>query len=286
MTQPISAPLSLPRFPGTVEYWQSDGTRGRDDQTPGLMLICEHSSNALPEGIPELGGDLGIDAETRASHAAYDVGALGVSRLLAAHLAPIMGGSVLIHAPLSRLVYDLNRPPDHPGAMPAKSEIYDIPGNQNLSLEAKLARLEAIYLPFQATVTAEIARLVLLGRRPVVIAVHSFTPIFYGISRGVEFGILFDDDDDIAQHILRASQGSGLDTRMNEPYTAQSSVAHTTRIHARPMRLHHTMLEIRQDMIEDEAKQAAAALRLGPILAKALEAARLTTRFAERPMPE
>ncbi|PVH28218.1 N-formylglutamate amidohydrolase [Pararhodobacter oceanensis] len=276
MTQQISAPLTLPRYPGTVEYWQPDGSKGRGAPTPALVLICEHASNALPEDVPELGGDLGLDAETRASHAAYDIGALSLSRLLAAQLAPVMDGAALIHAPLSRLAYDLNRPPDHPGAMPVTSEIHQVPGNRDLSMADRMARLEAIYLPFQATVTAEIARLVLLGRRPVVIAVHSFTPVYFGTPREVEFGILFDDDEGIARHILQASAGSGLVTRLNEPYSAQSSVAHTTRIHARPMRLNHAMLEIRNDLIADAAGQAAMAQRLAPILTQALTSAELT----------
>jgi len=285
MTHPPSAPRELPKFPGYVETWRANGLPGCDEQTPGLIFICEHSSNALPEEWPELGGDLEISAETRASHAAYDIGALGVSRELASRLAPLFDGAVLIHAPLSRLVYDLNRPPDHSGAMPEVSEIHPVPGNLALSDADKLARLNAIYLPFQATVTAEIARLILLGRRPVVIAVHSFTPIYHGIEREVEFGILFDDDDDIAQHILQASEGSGLVTRMNEPYSARSSVAHTTRLHARPMRLHHTMLEIRNDMIADPLSQSATADRLAPILASALSRAGLCEPTLALPAP-
>ena len=268
-----TAQRRLPQFPAIVETWRADGRPGRDDNTPGLILICEHASNALPLDWPELGGDLGISAATRASHAAWDIGALGLSRELAPRLAPQTGGALLIHAPLSRLVYDLNRPPDHAGAIPPRSEIHDIPGNTSLTLEQRLARLESVYLPFQASVSAEIARLVMRGKRPVIIAMHSFTPVFLGQRREVEFGILFDDDDDIAQHLMLASRGSGLVTRLNEPYTAQSSVAHTTRIHARPMRLHHTMLEIRNDLIADPAGQARIAGILAPLLRSAISEA-------------
>lgn len=279
---------ALPQFPGLVETWRADGQPGHDDQIPGpnpgpnpgpipgVVLICEHASNALPEGWPELGGDLGLDAKTLASHAAYDIGALGLSRGLAARLAPACGGAVLVHAPLSRLVYDLNRPADHPNAMPTTSEIYDVPGNHNLSTAQRLARYAAVYLPFHATAAAEIGTLVMRGRRPVVIAVHSFTPTYFTQIRDVEFGILFDDDDDIALEILRAAEGCGLVTRLNEPYSAQSDVAHTTRVQAGPLRLRHSMLEIRNDLIADTADQDAMAARLAPILADALHRAGLT----------
>ena len=263
----------LPRFPGLVETWRADGQPGQDTGIPGVVLICEHAANALPVDWPELGGDLGLDAKTRTTHAAYDIGALGLSRGLAKRLAPCCGGAVLIHAPLSRLAYDLNRPADHPGAMPATSEAYDVPGNHTLSEADRLARLEAIYLPFHATAAAEIGKLVTRGRRPVVIAVHSFTPVYFDQKRDVEFGILFDDDDDIALEILRASEGCGLITRLNEPYSAQSDVAHTTRVQAGPLRLRHSMLEIRNDLIADTDAQEAMAARLAPVLADALKRA-------------
>ncbi|MCL4675565.1 MAG: N-formylglutamate amidohydrolase, partial [Pararhodobacter sp.] len=86
-------------------------------------------------------------------------------------------------------------------------------------------------------------------------------------------GILLDDDNDIALDILRASQGCGLITRLNEPYSAQSDVAHTTRVQAGPLRLRHAMLEIRNDLIADPAAQDAMAARLAPVLIDALDRA-------------
>jgi len=276
MTETPPNPRPLPQFPGIVETWRADGQPGHDAQIPGVVLICEHASNALPVDWPELGGDLGLDAKTRTAHAAYDIGALGLSRGLAARLAPTCGGAVLVHAPLSRLVYDLNRPADHPSAMPTTSEFYDVPGNHGLSADDRLARFLSIYLPFHTTAAAEIGKLITHGRRPVVIAVHSFTPVYFSEIREVEFGILFDDDDDIALEIMRAAEGCGLVTRLNEPYTAQSDVAHTTRVQAGPLRLRHSMLEIRNDLIADAQAQDAMAARLAPVLAEALHRAGLT----------
>lgn len=261
-----------PRFDGLVEHWRADGSPGLDGVPAGLVLICEHASNALPEGVSALGGDLGISAETRASHAAYDIGALGLARGLAALLAPVAGGAVLVHAPLSRLVYDLNRAPDHPAAMPPKSEVHEVPANRNLTPADRLARTEAVCLPFHATLTAQIARLVALGRRPALIAVHSFTPVYFGKVRNVEFGVIHDDDTTLSLAVLEAAAGCGLDTRLNEPYSAAGDVTHTIRQHAVPMRLANTMLEIRNDLIADEASQAAMAQRLAPVLARALVA--------------
>ena len=269
-TAPAFDAAIQPSFPGLVEHWRSDGVPGQGTTPPGLVLICEHASNALPLGWPRLGDDLGLDAATRISHAAWDIGALGLARGLAARLAAVAGGAVLVSAPLSRLVYDLNRAPDHPNAMPPKSEIFEVPGNRALTAAQRLARTEAICLPFHQTLTQQIARLVALGRRPALIAVHSFTPVYFGAQRSVEFGVIHDDDTALTLAVIEAAAGCGLDTRLNEPYSAAGDVTHTIRLHAVPMRLANTMLEIRNDLITDAASQQAMADRLAPVLAAAL----------------
>ena len=75
--------------------------------TGRLVVVCEHASNHIPAAW----GDLGLTAAQRISHIAWDPGALGLARGLAQRL-----GAVLVHAPVSRLVYDLNRGPDRVGA--------------------------------------------------------------------------------------------------------------------------------------------------------------------------
>ena len=236
-------------------------------RVPGVVVICEHASNALPTNRPDLGGDLGLSAATRVSHAAWDIGALGLARGLAQRL-----GAVLVHAPLSRLVYDLNRAPDHPAAMPARSEIHDIPGNRGLTPAQRLARVQAVYRPFHAGLADVIAGIMAQGVRPALIAVHSFTPVFLGQPRAVEFGVIHDDDPSLSLAVMAAAQGCGLETRLNEPYSAAGDVTHTLRLHAVPCRLANTMLEIRNDLILDAPAQAAMADRLAPVLARALAA--------------
>ena len=87
-------------------------TEGPGGPSP-VLLLCEHASRRLP---PEF-GDLGLSADVRSSHVAWDPGALNLARHLAVALdAPLVAGGV------SRLLYDCNRPPDAPGAVPARSE--------------------------------------------------------------------------------------------------------------------------------------------------------------------
>lgn len=287
---PATAAQTLPRFDGIVEYWDAQGCQvgepAPDDEPAGVVIICEHSSNALPLDWPELGGDLGISPETMRSHAAFDIGALGVSRGLAQSMAPACCGAVVVHAPLSRLVYDLNRAPDHLTVMPPKSEVHPVPANHGLSNAARLARLNAIAIPFHETLSRVLMRLTALDRRPALVAMHSFTPVYFGTKREVEFGILFDQDAALAHAIANAAAPTRLVTRLNEPYTAQSDVAHTVRLHALPLDLRHTMLEIRNDLIATPEQESAMAETLAPVLLDAFRAEGILTPHPNSSHPE
>ncbi len=230
------------------------------DAAGAVVLVCEHASNAFP---PPWDDGLGLDADQRTAHIAWDPGALGVARGLAQEL-----GAALIHATASRLIYDLNRPPHSPGAMPARSEIHDIPGNADLSPDQRLARARAHYIPFHAALAELLACRLAQGRQPVLITVHSFTPVYFGQPRAVEFGVIHDADDRLARAI--AARDCGLLTRLNEPYSAADGVAHMLARHATPLGLPHAMLEIRNDLIATPQAQAEMAARLAPAIRAAI----------------
>lgn len=228
-----------------------------------VIFVCEHASNAMPAPW----GNLGLTPDQTRAHIAWDPGALGLARGLSRLL-----DATLIHAPVSRLIYDCNRAPDMPGAMPARSEIHDIPGNTAISPAERLARTNAIYVPWANALHNLIAARIALGRRPTIITVHSFTPIFHGKPRAVEFGIIHDADPTLARAILAASGQTGLNAQLNEPYSAADDVTHTLRLHATPYGLQNAMLEVRNDLISDPQAQAAMADTLAPVLTAALTA--------------
>lgn len=233
-------------FPAVIE---NPGGAGR------IVLCCEHASN----DIPPRWGDLGLSPEQRQAHIAWDPGALPLSRALSQALdAP------LVHAPVSRLIYDLNRPPVSPGAMPARSEIHDVPGNAAISPQERADRMRAIYLPFHSALHGLLAERMALGLNPVLVTVHSFTPVYFGQQRDVEFGVIHDADACFAKAVVAAARG--LRTGLNEPYSAADGVTHTLRLHATPYDLPHAMLEIRNDLIHDAAGVQRMADLLVPVL--------------------
>lgn len=232
---------------------------------PGpFLIVCEHASNAFPAAF----GTLGLDPEARRAHIAWDPGALGVARRLAVNL-----NAPLLRACVSRLIYDLNRPPSSPAAMTAQSETYAVPGNQSLGADERRRRTEAVYLPFHDALHREVARRMAAGTPPVIVTVHSFTPVWFGKARTVEFGVIHDADPGLARAVLaEAKARTGLDCRLNEPYSAADEVTHTLRLHATPYGLRNVMLEIRNDLIADPVAEAAMADGLAPVLAAALAA--------------
>ncbi|MBL4928728.1 N-formylglutamate amidohydrolase [Fuscibacter oryzae] len=235
----------------------------RPEAAGRVILVCEHASNH----IPDQWDDLGLTADQRQAHIAWDPGALGVARGLAERL-----DATLIHAPVSRLVYDLNRAPDMAGAMPARSEVHDIPGNAAITATERLARTEAIYLPWTNGLHNLIANRIALGRRPVVITIHSFTPIYHGRQRLVEFGVIHDADAHLSVAILDAAhRKTRLQAELNSPYSAADDVTHTLRVHATPYGLPNAMLEIRNDLIATPEAQAKMAETLAPVLNMGIE---------------
>lgn len=266
--QPAVVPIGDSPWPGIVEYWSDTGARQEEPAAAvGLVLVCEHASNRLADPW----NDLGLSPAEMRAHIAWDPGALGVARGLAARLSGRCGGAVLVHAPLSRLIYDLNRSPDRSSAMPDRSESYDIPANRNLAPADRARRTRTLYTPFHGSLHAVVTRQMALGCRPAVITVHSFTPIFDGRQRDVELGIIHDADPSLSLAILAEAEGCGLVTRLNEPYSAADHVTHTLRLQATPYGLPNSMLELRNDLIADAAAEEAMATRLAPVVGRALD---------------
>lgn len=242
-------------FPPVVE----NGTaRGR------LVLVCEHASNH----IPARWGDLGLTAEQRMAHIAWDPGALGVARGLARLL-----DAVLVHAPVSRLVYDLNRAPHMAGAMPVRSEVHDIPGNAALTPDQRATRTAAVYTPFHHGLHSLLMDRLARGLAPVMVTIHSFTPVYFGTPRAVEFGVIHDADETLPRAILSEARArTPLRAEWNEPYSALDDVTHTLRLQATPYGLPNAMLEIRNDLIATPAAEQAMAATLAPVLSAAIAA--------------
>ena len=243
-----------PHNPDVVELINPEGARP-------VLLLCEHASSHIPA---EYAG-LGLAPEHRESHAVWDPGSRSLGLALSKALdAPFLAGKI------SRLVYDCNRPPEAPGAMPEKSELIDVPGNRDLTRKQRSDRTQSVYLPFCQAVDVMLER---MGGGAALVTVHSFTPVYFGKPRSVEIGILHDSDRRLADAMLgRVGQLRGRVVARNEPYGPEDEVTHSLRRHALPRRLANVMIEIRNDLLKTDEQIAAISAELVSLLAPALDA--------------
>ena len=223
---------------------------------PGRWLIvCDHATNRVPPGI----GGLGLPVADMERHIAYDIGALGVSRALGEILdAPVVSSN------FSRLVIDPNRGEDDPTLI---MQLYDgslIPGNRALDAGMRAQRLTDYYTPYHDAIAA------LAGGRQIC-SVHSFTPKLRGRApRPWEVGVLFAEDERLSAPLIEELRGDpSLTVGVNEPYTGALPGDTIDRHALRHDRL-NVLLELRNDLISDEAGQKAWAERLVAPLEAAL----------------
>jgi predicted N-formylglutamate amidohydrolase len=166
---------------------------------------------------------------------------------------------------VSRLIIDCNRPLDAIDLIAETSEATSVPGNAGLSALQRNARIRQYYDPFHNEVDAAVSRKAARGQTPGVIAVHSFNPVYKGVSRPWEIGIIHDDDDAWALGIVdRLRALEGLTVGVNEPYSPKDRVYYTLERHARSRGLPAVMIEIRNDEIADQRGQQ----RWGELLAE------------------
>lgn len=235
-----------------------------------IILICEHAARYMPASF----AGLGLDQAQLGSHIAWDIGALDVAAAMSAQLnAPLVASAV------SRLLYDCNRPLSAPDAIPEISEVTVIPGNQGLSVAERQQRFDSFYVPFHNDVETMIARHAAAGpTQPVIVTVHSFTPIYKNQPRSVELGILHDTDQRLADALLAvAPRHTKMEVTRNQPYGPQHGVTHSLQRHALADGRLNVMLEIRNDLVITESQQQAMAELLSAMLVDALHSLGMDT---------
>ncbi len=236
----------------TEQAYHTEGA----DRPSRWLVTCDHATNRVPDWVN--GGDLGIGADDMARHIAFDVGAAGLTRRLARLLdAPA------VLSDFSRLVIDPNRGEDDPTLL---MRLYDgtvIPANRRADAAERERRLDRLYRPYHDA----LARLAAAHPARAICAVHSFTPQLRGRPpRPWLVGILYSHRDErLGPALIRACRDRGWVTGDNQPYSGHldgDSIDRHALAHGRP----NVLIEVRNDLIRDEAGQQEWAERLAPVL--------------------
>ncbi len=173
----------------------------------------------------------------------------------------------MIRQTYSRLVIDCNRDPNVASSIPEISETTEIPGNRSLDETERAARVEAIFRPYHNAIAAALDRRVAAGRASALVALHSFTPVFKGVSRPWHVAVLFNRDPRLAHALADLLRAEGdLIVGENEPYRVSDLTDYTVPVHGERRGLPHVEIEIRQDLITELAGQREWAERLARLL--------------------
>jgi len=222
-----------------------------------FLLTCDHYGRLIPRAL----GDLGLPESERVRHIGWDIGIAGVAEALSKHL-----DAHLIVQRYSRLVIDCNRPPHVASSIPLISEATTIPGNEGISREAAAIRRREVFDPYHRRIDEIIDARASTGRPTVLVSLHSFTPVYAGIARPWHIGTLYHRDTRLPPLLLRLLRAEGdLVVGDNEPYAVSDETDYTIPVHAEARGLMNTGIEIRQDLISDQAGEQAWAERLARI---------------------
>jgi predicted N-formylglutamate amidohydrolase len=240
--------------PPAFSQWRPEGQSN-------FVIVVDHASRRIPRGL----ADLGLPASELQRHIAWDIGALSVAQQVAAALdAPLIAQNY------SRLVIDCNRDPEVMSSIPTVSEASSIPGNLGLSAAQVSERRSEIFEPYHDAVRALLDARLAAGRLTILVAQHSMTNIFKGVRREMHAAILYNRDRRFAGlmlDMLRREQG--LVVADNEPYFVSDATDYTIPRHGEARGLPHVEIEIRQDLVADEAGQSAWAARIARALGDA-----------------
>lgn len=238
MNSETGGALLLPGDPPPFEVINPEG------RAP-LVLFSDHAGRAIPQRL----GTLGLRQEELDQHIGWDIGIAKLAKVLAAALdAPA------VLAGYSRLVIDCNRRIDDPTSIAQESDRIPIPGNRSLSAQDRRARAEAIFQPYHAAISDVIARKRREGPDPAILSLHSFTPQMNGFARPWHVGILWNRDPRLPVPLMaRLLQEQGIVVGDNEPYSGKDEHGYSTSAHAEAQGLPHALIEMRQDLIGDDA---------------------------------
>jgi predicted N-formylglutamate amidohydrolase len=232
------------------------GEHNAEGRSP-FLLTCDHYGRLIPRAL----GDLGLPESELKRHIGWDLGIAGVTERLSGDL-----DAHLIVQRYSRLVIDCNRPPQVASSIPLISEATTVPGNEGITREAKEIRRAQIFDPYHRRIDEIIEARRHNNLPTILVSLHSFTPVYAGIARPWHIGTLYQRDKILPPLLLQALRAEpDLVVGDNEPYAVSDDTDYTIPVHAEARGLMNTGIEIRQDLISDQAGEKAWADRLARI---------------------
>ncbi|MEP6885185.1 MAG: N-formylglutamate amidohydrolase [Gammaproteobacteria bacterium] len=233
------------------------GRQGRSN----FVILVDHAGRRIPRRLK----DLGLPASELLRHIAWDIGALSVARQVAAAL-----DATLVAQNYSRLVIDCNRDPKVASSIPRKSEAIEIPGNIDLNDLEIAARRSEVFDPYHNRISELLDERLAAARPTLLVAQHTMTDVYHGVRREMHAAVLYNRDRRCAALVLDAlRRDQELVIGDNQPYFVSDETDYSIPHHGEARGLPHVEIEIRQDLVSDEAGQTQWAGRITRALLEA-----------------
>jgi predicted N-formylglutamate amidohydrolase len=198
------------------------------------LITCEHASAEFPPPWTLSAEDSWLEG----THWTFDLGA----RDLAGELCEIIG-TVGVLARFSRLVADPNRPTEAEDLFRASAEGRAIALNRSVDTIDRGMRL-ALWEKYHRALHREVER----SPAEILLAVHTFTPLYEGMPREMEIGVLFDEEEELADSVCADLASEGFHVAMNAPYSGKDGLMYSVDRHAKQHGRRALELEVRQDL--------------------------------------
>jgi len=212
-----------------------------------FVLTCEHARGQLPPGVRASRADRAV----LRTHFGWDIGAWGLTREIARRL-----GTGATGGRWSRLWIDLNRPAGDPMLVRRDVEGHALSWNAGIDEREIDRRYGGTHTTYHQEIDREIAHRLSRDVRPVLLAIHTYTPVWNGRPRGFDAGVLYDENRREATILVAALRRSGLEVRYNQPYSGKRGLMYSIDRHGRHHRLPCLELEINQGLLTSARREA------------------------------
>ncbi|MCP3978360.1 MAG: N-formylglutamate amidohydrolase [bacterium] len=227
--------------------------------TGPLLLTCEHATNRLPFRA----GLSAAERETMKTHWGWDIGAWDLTRDVARRMK-----AGAIGARWARLLVDPNRRVDDATLVRRRAGGVELSFNRGLTPAEIERRVLRYHTPYHVEVDRLILRRVVRGVRPLLLAMHTFTPDYHGQQRKFDVGVLYEHHRGLAHRMGRALRDRGLTVHYNQPYSGMAGMMYSVDRHGKHHGLPCLELEVNQKLFARKADLP----RLGRAVVAAIEA--------------
>ena len=216
------------------------------ETTARFIITCEHASNAVSRH-----STTPSDLRLLQMHWGYDLGAAALTQSLCDAF-----DSIGVLGTESRLVIDVNRHPNSDTLIVSHCDAIPVSFNQNISPEDRAWRM-ALYASFHSGVNRAVASQKKINPDIKLISIHSFTPVWAGVERPMEVGILFDHDENKAKDLAAILEKNGIKTALNAPYSGLTGeLMYSANHHGQNNAIPYIEFEVRQDILQSPESYA------------------------------